>query len=159
MIACVVARKRRTCDGSVINRCLDGTSAAYAAVQVVGFSGTVDNRSLLPLQVEMHDTGVKSIRGTNGRMISTMLLPGKCTFVSLDQHVPAADTSNTPVSMQVLQFAVDQGANAIIDAGVLYRAAYVSVCINEPWTCSSLILQHETNSQQNLRPAWKVHRW
>ena len=87
-------------------------------LQVVGFSGTVDNRSLLPLQVEVQDTGDPSIRGTDGRMTSTLLLPGKCTFKNLSQHVPAAEQASTSVSMQVLQFAIDHDANAIIDAGV-----------------------------------------
>lgn len=87
-------------------------------MQVVGFSGTVDNRSLLPLQVQVQDTADPSIRGTDGRMTSTLLLPGKCTFVNLAEQPFASIQASMSVSMRVLQFAIDHGAHAIIDAGV-----------------------------------------
>lgn len=87
-------------------------------LQVVGFSGTIDNRALLPLHVGVQDTKDPSIRGTDGRMISTLLLPDKCNFENISEHACNAQYSEGHVSMHVLQFAVDHGVHAVIDAGM-----------------------------------------
>eukprot|EP00892_Ulva_mutabilis_P010228 jgi/Ulvmu1/7578/UM038_0001.1 len=113
--ACVLPRETRQFPGSL--RCNAWHAATNESGKVVGFSGTVDNRGLLPLQVQVQDTGDRGIRGANGRMISTLLLSQTCSFVALDEHLPAKASATSRVSMQVLQFAIDQGANAIIDAG------------------------------------------
>ena len=41
---------------------------------VVGFSGTNDNHRLLPLQVRQAELDEPSLRGTNGKMLSLVLL-------------------------------------------------------------------------------------
>lgn len=105
-------------------------AAGGLLLQVVGFSGTVDNRSLLPLQVQVQDTTDLSIRGTDGRMTSTLLLPGKCTFVNLTDQPSVSMHASMSVSMQVLQFAIDHGANAIIDAGVSVNIKLLHMPVN-----------------------------
>eukprot|EP00892_Ulva_mutabilis_P000023 jgi/Ulvmu1/10020/UM059_0069.1 len=81
--------------------------------KVVGFSGTNDNRSLLPLQVSAQDTADTSIKGTNGRMLQLLLQPGKCSFACLSK----ADDPNPNVAQRVLEMAVRKHADALIDAG------------------------------------------
>ena len=91
-----------------------GASAwLHTCLQVVGFSGTNDNRSLLPLQVRAQDTEDDSIKGTNGRMVDLLLQPGKCSFHCL----PSPDDDDCQTAVQVLDLALELEANALIDAG------------------------------------------
>ena len=83
------------------------------SVQVTGFSGTTDNSSVLPLGVKVQHTDDESKRGTDALMVSLLLQPGKCSFAQLES---AAD-ANLPVALQVLDWTVTAGANALIDAG------------------------------------------
>ena len=82
-------------------------------MQVVGFSGTNDNRSLLPLQVRAQDTEDDTIKGTNGRMVHLLLQPGKCSFAC----VPASTGKDPDLARGLLDMALQVGADAIIDAG------------------------------------------
>ena len=83
-------------------------------MQVVGFSGTNDNRSLLPLQVQAQDTADASIKGTNGRMVHLLLQRGKCTFAQLTGSGSQGQSS----AKRVICLALQSGASAIIDAGM-----------------------------------------
>ena len=84
-----------------------------ASVQVVGFSGTNDNRSLLPLQVRAQDTEDATIKGTNGRMVHLLLQPGKCSFARLST---VADQDHC-LAERVLELVLKENADALIDAG------------------------------------------
>eukprot|EP00892_Ulva_mutabilis_P010317 jgi/Ulvmu1/7658/UM038_0087.1 len=89
--------------------------ADTATGKVVGFSGTTDNSSLLPLQVQAQDTEDASIRGTNAQMVSLLLQPGKCSFTQLD----CEGNASVPVSHHVLDYTVQAHADALVDAGAL----------------------------------------
>ena len=86
----------------------------FSMLQVVGFSGTNDNRSLLPLQVRAQDTKDKIIKGTNGRMARLILQPGKCSF----HRLSPPDEQDPRLAQRVLDLAMREQANAIIDAGL-----------------------------------------
>ena len=91
-------------------------------MQVVGFSGTNDNRSLLPLQVRAQDTEDATIKGTNGRMVHLLLQPGKCSFARLS----SAEDQDPNIPQRVLDLAVRERADALIDAGAPASAAMPS---------------------------------
>eukprot|EP00892_Ulva_mutabilis_P000057 jgi/Ulvmu1/10051/UM059_0101.1 len=87
--------------------------AHTATGKVVGFSGTNDNRSLLPLQVSAQDTADTSIKGTNGRMLHLLLQPGKCSFARLS----SPEDKEPDLARRSLNLAIQRGAHALIDAG------------------------------------------
>lgn len=88
----------------------------------MGFSGTTDNSSLLPLHVQAQDTKDESIKGTNGRMAHLLLQPGKCKF----EQLPAQGDTSAPLAQRVLDWTVNGGANALVDAGMSPQLSTVS---------------------------------
>lgn len=101
------------------------------AVQVCGFSGTNDNHWLLPFSVKA--TAAPETQATDGKNVLTFLEPGKVVVTTLalqndaaagpradvlSQGAPEMHATDS-VARQVLDLAVENGVNAIIDAGVL----------------------------------------
>lgn len=79
----------------------------------VGFSGTNDNYRLLPLLVAQSEPeGALDIAATNGQMLHLMLHASEVIHVGSHQ-------STKPQWQVVLQLAVDQELNALIDVGSL----------------------------------------
>lgn len=74
---------------------------------IVGFSGTKDNKRLLPLQVRQQVPNLQSVFATDGKMLHLVL--------SNEQVICLDDTM--PLSSSVLQLAMKHKANALIDTG------------------------------------------
>lgn len=74
---------------------------------IAGFSGTKDNRMLLPLQVQQKMPDSDEIRATDGKMLRTLL----------QNDVVITLTGNEELNIQVIKTALGKGANALIDAG------------------------------------------
>lgn len=77
--------------------------------KVVGFSGTKDTELLLPVQLQQAEPDLDSIRATDGKMIDVIL---KQTWHKVTPRAP-----HEPMSMAVLQHAVNRKVDALIDAG------------------------------------------
>ncbi|KAE8895661.1 hypothetical protein PF003_g20236 [Phytophthora fragariae] len=80
----------------------------------IGFSGTNDNHRLLPLSVRQQEPNDPSLLGTNGKMIDKILQ------VTQGYEVirPSSETFAIPWQ-SILLYAVDKGAQALIDTGAL----------------------------------------
>ncbi|PNH12760.1 hypothetical protein TSOC_000242, partial [Tetrabaena socialis] len=85
--------------------------------RVVGFSGTNDNHRLLPTQVRQAELAEPSLRGTNGKMLDVMQAH---TLAVSTLEQAAADK---PVWQLLLDLAVDQGLDALLDCGALLAGA------------------------------------
>ena len=59
-------------------------------VQVCGFSGTNDNRQLLPFSVKPEFPEDTATQGTDGKMVDVLATPGKCRFLRLADAAEAA---------------------------------------------------------------------
>lgn len=59
-------------------------------VQVCGFSGTNDNRQLLPFSVKPEHPEDTATQGTDGKMVDVLATPGKCRFLRLADAADAA---------------------------------------------------------------------
>ncbi|KAG6583091.1 uncharacterized protein IUM83_06183 [Phytophthora cinnamomi] len=80
----------------------------------IGFSGTNDNHRLLPLSVTQREPNEPSLLGTNGKMIDKILQ------VTRGYEVLRPDPGRTHIPWQsILLYAVDRGAQALIDTGAL----------------------------------------
>ena len=53
--------------------------------QVCGFSGTNDQRQIVPFSVAPLHAAAAATRGTDGKMVHVLSRPGKCTFEALPQ--------------------------------------------------------------------------
>ena len=80
------------------------------AVQTCGFSGTNDNRIVLPFSVQPVHFEKSTSLETDGKMVHTLLVPGKCTFQYLDAPPPMA---------LLPQSKLNSAAEAEVDATVL----------------------------------------
>lgn len=83
---------------------------------VIGFSGTSDNKMLLPLHVRQSAPSTPdaiSISATDGKMVS-MFVEKATKVTCLSEHV-----SETPTWRLLLQIVVREGAVALIDCGAL----------------------------------------
>lgn len=58
-------------------------------MQVCGFSGTNDNRQLLPFSVKAEHPAHAGTRGTDGKMVGLLATPGKCTYRRLSDDAAA----------------------------------------------------------------------
>ncbi|KAG6972331.1 hypothetical protein JG687_00001494, partial [Phytophthora cactorum] len=80
----------------------------------IGFSGTNDNHRLLPLSVTQREPDEPSLLGTNGKMIDKILQ------VTHSYEVTRPSPESTSIPWQnVLFFAMDKKAQALIDTGAL----------------------------------------
>ncbi|KAJ8606838.1 hypothetical protein CTAYLR_009177 [Chrysophaeum taylorii] len=75
--------------------------------RVIGFSGTSDNKLLLPCHVKQGVPNVESLRATDGKMVSLIF------------HNDSLSTVGQPVAESVLEHAVAHQTVALIDAGAL----------------------------------------
>ena len=83
--------------------------ADNARNNVIGFSGTNDNKILLPLQVTQSAQDIPQLEATNGKMLATFL--SKSTVTCLEQEKDIAEA--------VLSVAVSSKCSALIDVGAL----------------------------------------
>ena len=84
--------------------------ADNARKNVLGFSGTNDNKLLLPLQLNQSTPAVPQLEATDGKMLATFMKNSK---VNCLEH-------NVNISDQVLSRAIkEHGCSALIDAGAL----------------------------------------
>ncbi|KAE9143712.1 hypothetical protein PF005_g12398 [Phytophthora fragariae] len=80
----------------------------------IGFSGTNDNHRLFPLPVTQQEPDDPSLRKTNGEMID------KIVKVTQGYEVIRPSPEKSPIPWQsILLYAVDKGAQALIDTGAL----------------------------------------
>ena len=92
-------------------------------MQVAGFSGTNDNQPLLPLTVKAMASADPHIKGTDGRMLCLLARSNKCSVTVLQSPPQAShprsdrDAMGVGLWRQLLQLAVESGAQALIDAG------------------------------------------
>lgn len=87
-------------------------------VQVAGFSGTNDNKPLLPQTVKAMASENPHIQATDGRMLCMLAFPDKCTvtLLSTPKRI-SASTAQQPVWSGLLDLALQEKAHALIDAG------------------------------------------
>ena len=77
----------------------------------IGFSGTNDQHRLLPLHVKQRQLPGSKLQATNGDMLARLL--EHATYEALPAHTTVAPWK------ALLEFAVSNGASALIDAGAL----------------------------------------
>ena len=82
-----------------------------SAADISGFSGTNDNKSLLPLHVEVDTPDVAELQATDGKMLHLIMSKSRVHLLLVD--------SGAPVWKELIRAAVDAECAAIIDAGAL----------------------------------------
>ena len=84
--------------------------ADNARQNVLGFSGTNDNKLLVPLQLNQTTPAIAQLAATNGMMLAIFLRNSKVNCLN----------KNVNISDEVLSLAIDMhGCSALIDAGAL----------------------------------------
>ena len=104
---CVLARETMQFPHRLVSNACNLTD--NVAGQVVGFSGTQDNRLLLPPHVTQQTPREQEMLGTDGKMLKLMLSNEK--VVVIDESKQLTDAT--------LSLVIEKSASALIDAGAL----------------------------------------
>lgn len=92
-------------------------------MQVQGISGTDDTRHTLPLSLQKQYAAGTSTRVTDARNLESLFTPGKVQVQRLHSGTGAASGGSTHIGLQLLdRMAIEQGVQAVIDAGAVHRA-------------------------------------